>query len=88
MRRLKQANAEEIEAAAQHEEIEATNAEIEAAAQHEEIEAANAGDKAVQHEEIEPMDREQREQMDVEWLQPMSPVRRVNIFDMLESEWI
>ncbi|KAK1696214.1 hypothetical protein QYE76_012911 [Lolium multiflorum] len=64
-RRLKQLNMrrlkpmEEIEAAVQHEEIEAANAE--------EIEAA------VQHEEIEPMDREQREQMDVEWLQPMSP---------------
>ncbi|KAK1644093.1 hypothetical protein QYE76_061898 [Lolium multiflorum] len=74
MRRLKR-NAEEIEAAVQHEEIEAANAEeIEAAVQHEEIEAANAEEieAAIEHEEIEPMDREQREQMDVEWLQPMS----------------
>ncbi|KAK1616857.1 hypothetical protein QYE76_022374 [Lolium multiflorum] len=71
MRRLKQ-NAEEIEAAVQHEEIEAANAE--------EIEAA------VQHEEIEPMDREQREQMDVERLQPMSPEESEQYYrDCLDS---
>ncbi|KAK1652542.1 hypothetical protein QYE76_070347 [Lolium multiflorum] len=71
MRRLKQ-NAEEIEAAVQHEEIEAANAE--------EIEAA------IQHEEIEPMDREQREQMDVERLQPMSPEESEQYYrDCLDS---
>ncbi|KAK1561735.1 hypothetical protein QYE76_017916, partial [Lolium multiflorum] len=60
----------EIEAAVQHEVIEAANAE--------EIEAANAEEieAAIEHEEIEPMDQDQREQMDVEWLQPMIPEER------------
>ncbi|KAK1653267.1 hypothetical protein QYE76_071072 [Lolium multiflorum] len=76
----------EIEAAVQHEEIEAATEEIEAAVQHEEIEAANAEEieAAVQHEEIEPMDRERREQMDVELLEPMDREQR----EQMDVEWL
>ncbi|KAK1599247.1 hypothetical protein QYE76_016771, partial [Lolium multiflorum] len=64
----------EIEAAVQHEEIEANAEEIEAAIEHEEIEPMDREQREQMDVELlEPMDREQREQMDVEWLQPMSP---------------
>ncbi|KAK1693778.1 hypothetical protein QYE76_010475 [Lolium multiflorum] len=61
------ANAKENEATIQ--------LEIDAEVQHEEIEAAMRL-RAIEHEEIEPMDREQREQMDVELLQLMNPGER------------